>query len=64
MAARLDGRAVHRAPEELLLGVATDGSAPHVRALLDELDPARVEISRFALHGATLDDVFLELTHE
>ena len=64
MRVRLGARAVHRAPEELLLGVATDGSAPHVRALLDELDPTRVEITRFAVHGATLDDVFLELTHE
>ncbi|MDJ1130461.1 ATP-binding cassette domain-containing protein [Streptomyces iconiensis] len=64
MARRLGGRAVHEAPGELMLGVASDGSAPQVRALLDELDPARVEISRFAVHSATLDDVFLELTHE
>ncbi|MFG3257898.1 ATP-binding cassette domain-containing protein [Streptomyces sp. NPDC048172] len=64
MAARLGGTAVHLAPEELLIGIATDGSAPHVRTLLDELDPSRVEISRFAVQGATLDDVFLELTHE
>ncbi|NSC21644.1 ATP-binding cassette domain-containing protein [Streptomyces albus subsp. chlorinus] len=64
MAARLTGRVLHREPEDLLLGVATDGSAAHVRALLDELDPARTEVARFALHSATLDDVFLELTHE
>ncbi|MBO8184403.1 ATP-binding cassette domain-containing protein [Streptomyces spirodelae] len=61
---RLGGRALHRAPEELVLGVATDGSAAHVRALLDELDPTREQVARFALHSATLDDVFLELTHE
>ena len=30
--------------------------------LLDELDPHRQRISRFALHAASLDDVFLSLT--
>ncbi|GAB1513868.1 ATP-binding cassette domain-containing protein [Actinophytocola sp. KF-1] len=44
------------------LSVATDGSAGHVRALLDELDPARTAVARFAVHSATLDDVFLALT--
>ncbi|MEU7316190.1 ATP-binding cassette domain-containing protein [Streptomyces sp. NPDC007083] len=64
LAGRLGGRALHRAPEELVLGVATDGSAAQVRALLDELDPTREQIAHFSLHSATLDDVFLELTHE
>jgi hypothetical protein len=41
---------------------ATDGSAAHVRALLDEVDPARRAVDRFAVHSATLDDVFLALT--
>ncbi|MER7410490.1 MULTISPECIES: ATP-binding cassette domain-containing protein [Streptomyces] len=59
----LGARAVHRAPAELVLGIPTDGSAGHARALLDELDPAGELIARFAVHGATLDDVFLELTH-
>ncbi len=58
----LDGRVLTRAPEQLLLGVATDGSAPHVRALLDEVDPGGGAIERFSLHSATLDDVFLSLT--
>ncbi|NGO67647.1 ATP-binding cassette domain-containing protein [Streptomyces boncukensis] len=62
--ARVVGGALHASPGELLLSVPTDGSAAHVRALLDELDPARVEIARFTVQGATLDDVFLELTHE
>ncbi len=44
------------------LSVATDGSAPSVRALLDELDPAGDAIAAFALHDPTLDDVFLALT--
>ena len=40
----------------------TDGSAAHVRALLDEVDPDRDAVARFAVHNATLDDVFLALT--
>jgi ABC-2 type transport system ATP-binding protein len=59
---RLGGRAVRRDPGRLTIGVATDGSAAQVRALLDELDPARRTVDRFAVHGATLDDVFLALT--
>ncbi|MFF7181807.1 ATP-binding cassette domain-containing protein [Streptomyces sp. NPDC008121] len=59
---RLTGRAVHRSPETRTLGIPTDGSAAHVRALLDELDPERRDILRFTLHTATLDDVFLTLT--
>ncbi|OEJ32472.1 ABC transporter ATP-binding protein [Streptomyces subrutilus] len=58
----LASRAVHLAPEELTLGLPTDGSAAHVRALLDELDPDRTAVDRFTVRGATLDDVFLTLT--
>jgi ABC-2 type transport system ATP-binding protein len=58
----LGARAVQPEPERLTLSVATDGSAGHVRALLDELDPARRSIARFTVHSATLDDVFLALT--
>ncbi|MGW1013404.1 ATP-binding cassette domain-containing protein [Streptomyces termitum] len=50
-------------PGTLTLGVPTDGTAAHVRALLDSLDPHRADVERFALHTATLDDVFLSLTH-
>ncbi|APE22961.1 MULTISPECIES: ABC transporter ATP-binding protein [Streptomyces] len=49
-------------PAALTLGVPTDGSAAHVRELLDALDPGRRDIARFTLHTATLDDVFLTLT--
>ncbi|GGU03926.1 ATP-binding cassette domain-containing protein [Streptomyces lateritius] len=59
---RLTGRAVHHSPESLTLGIPTDGSAREVRALLDALDPDRTDVVRFALHTATLDDVFLTLT--
>jgi ABC-2 type transport system ATP-binding protein len=33
-----------------------------VRALLDSLDPDRSLVADFAVHGASLDDVFLALT--
>ena len=62
VARRLDDRAARRDPARLTIGVATDGSAAQVRALLDELDPTRRVVDRFAVHGATLDDVFLALT--
>ena len=58
----LGGRAVRRDPAALTVGVATDGSAAHVRALLDEIDPGRRAVRTFAVHTATLDDVFLALT--
>ncbi|MFE1556313.1 ATP-binding cassette domain-containing protein [Streptomyces sp. NPDC058734] len=58
----LAARAVHHDPDELTLGLATDGSAAQVRALLDELDPDRTAVARFAVRSATLDDVFLTLT--
>jgi ABC-2 type transport system ATP-binding protein len=62
VARRLDDRAARRDPARLTIGVATDGSAAQVRALLDEVDPTRRSVDRFAVHGATLDDVFLALT--
>jgi ABC-2 type transport system ATP-binding protein len=58
----LGGRVARRDRERLTIGVATDGSAAQVRALLDEVDPARWAVDRFAVHRATLDDVFLALT--
>ena len=62
VAHRLGERAVRSDPERLILGVATDGGAAHVRALLDEVDPDRAAVRTFAVHTATLDDVFLALT--
>jgi ABC-2 type transport system ATP-binding protein len=58
----LGTRARRSDPDDLVVGVATDGSAAHVRALLDEIDPDAVNVERFSVHGATLDDVFLALT--
>src|SRR6201996_4366720 len=46
----------------LRVTVPTDGSAAHVRAVLDDLDPGGNDIARFAVQTATLDDVFLALT--
>jgi ABC-2 type transport system ATP-binding protein len=62
VAGALGGRAVHRDEVRLMLSVATDGSAGRVRDLLDEVDPERDAVASFAIHSATLDDVFLALT--
>ncbi|MFF9685585.1 ATP-binding cassette domain-containing protein [Streptomyces sp. NPDC014623] len=61
---RLATRAVHHSPETLTLGIPTDGTAVHARALLDEIDPHRTDVERLSVHSATLDDVFLALTAE
>jgi ABC-2 type transport system ATP-binding protein len=58
----LGRRAVHHDPAARTIGVPTDGSAAHVRALLDELDPTRTAVRTFTIRSATLDDVFLALT--
>jgi len=55
-------RVVHADPASRTLGVETDGSAAHIRSMLDEIDPQRRAVSRFAVRTATLDDVFLALT--
>jgi ABC-2 type transport system ATP-binding protein len=59
---RLGRRAVQADRSSLVVSVTTDGAAAGVRALLDELDPDRTDITRFEVHTATLDDVFLTLT--
>lgn len=59
---RLGDRVTHRDETRLELAVATDGAAPEVRRLLDEVDPDRRGIARFTVREATLDDVFLTLT--
>ena len=62
VALALDGRVLGRDDARLALDVATDGSASGVRALLDEVDPDRRSVSRFAVRSATLDDVYFALT--
>jgi ABC-2 type transport system ATP-binding protein len=44
------------------VAVTTDGTAVDVRSRLAALDPGGELIARFALHTATLDDVFMTLT--
>jgi ABC-2 type transport system ATP-binding protein len=58
----LADRVVHLDPAARTVGVATDGRAPQVRALLDQADPGRNLVASFAVRGATLDDVFFALT--
>jgi ABC-2 type transport system ATP-binding protein len=62
VARSLAGRVIARDAGERRIGVATDGSAAQVRALLDEVDPGGGTVERFSVHTATLDDVFLALT--
>ncbi len=62
LAQALAGRVVYTDPSRLVHGVATDGSAAHVRSVLDVADPNRTAVATFAIHRATLDDVFLALT--
>lgn len=60
----LGDRAIEVNPSELTIVAPSDGSARQVRALLDEIDPDGSAIDTFAIRDATLDDVFLELTHD
>ncbi|MEU4804859.1 ATP-binding cassette domain-containing protein [Actinosynnema sp. NPDC023587] len=48
--------------EKLSLRVPGDGSARHVREVLDLLDRRGVPVDRLELHRPTLDEVFLSLT--
>jgi len=62
MARYLGDRAIRRDSDELIIGVATDGSSSQVRQLLDELDPGGDTVARFSVHTPTLDEAFLALT--
>jgi ABC-2 type transport system ATP-binding protein len=59
---RLGRRVITADPIQRVVSVPTDGAAAGIRGLLDEVDPGGGGISRFAVHTATLDDVFLALT--
>ncbi len=61
LARALGDRIVHSDRSRLMIGVPTDGTAAHVRHLLDEADPGRRAVATFEVHSATLDDVFLAL---
>jgi ABC-2 type transport system ATP-binding protein len=51
-----------RDDEALALQVPSDGSVKSIRALLDRLDGAAIEVSELSIHTPDLDDVFLTLT--
>ncbi|HZD69040.1 MAG TPA: ATP-binding cassette domain-containing protein [Actinomycetes bacterium] len=54
--------AAARDDEALTLQIPSDGSVKALRALLDQLDGASVEVSGLSVHTPDLDDVFLTLT--
>ena len=56
----LDGS--RRDDEALTLQVPGDGGVRSLRALLDQLDRAQVEVDDLSIHTPDLDDVFLALT--
>jgi ABC-2 type transport system ATP-binding protein len=60
-AARALGTAT-RDDEALTLQVPSDGGVRSLRAVLDSLDGAAVEVAELTLHTPDLDDVFLTLT--
>jgi ABC-2 type transport system ATP-binding protein len=53
---------VSRDDETLTLQVPSDGGVRSLRALIDHLDYASVEVSALSVHTPDLDDVFLALT--
>ena len=60
-AADMIGEAL-RDHEALTLQVPSDGSVKSLRALLDRLDGAAIEVDELTIHTPDLDDVFLTLT--
>src|SRR5215218_7125375 len=51
-----------RDDEALTVQVPSDGSVKSLRALLDQLENASIEVSELSIHLPDLDDVFLALT--
>jgi ABC-2 type transport system ATP-binding protein len=51
-----------RDDEALTLNISSDGGVTALRALLDRLDGASIEVSELSIHTPDLDDVFLTLT--
>ena len=54
--------AASRNEEALTLQVPGDGSMPALRALLNQLDSAAIEVEGLSIHTPDLDDVFFALT--
>ena len=53
---------VSRDDDALTLQVPSDGGVRSLRALLDQLDDASIEVEELSVHTPDLDDVFLALT--
>jgi ABC-2 type transport system ATP-binding protein len=53
---------VSRDEDALTLQVPSDGGVRSLRALLDRLDGASIEVAELSVHTPDLDDVFLSLT--
>jgi ABC-2 type transport system ATP-binding protein len=53
---------VVRDDQALTLQIPSDGSVKSLRALLEELDGASIEVNGLSIHTPDLDDVFLALT--
>ena len=51
-----------RDDDALTLQIPSDGGVRSLRALLDRLDGASVEVGGLSIHTPDLDDVFLTLT--
>ncbi len=51
-----------RDDEALTLQVPSDGGVPALRALLDRLEQAAIEVDELSVHTPDLDDVFFALT--
>ncbi|HEX8927902.1 MAG TPA: ATP-binding cassette domain-containing protein [Actinomycetota bacterium] len=62
LAARILGEEASRDDEALTLQVPSDGGVKSLRALLNQLDGASIEVSDLSIHTPDLDDVFLALT--
>jgi ABC-2 type transport system ATP-binding protein len=61
-AEQLGGSVQARDDEALTLQVASDGGVRSLRAVLDRLDAAAVDVEELSVHTPDLDDVFLALT--
>jgi len=53
---------VVRDDDALTLQISSDGSVGSLRALIDRLDDARIEVDGLSVHTPDLDDVFFALT--
>jgi len=59
-----DFSAISRDDETLTLQVPSDGNVRSLRAILDRLDSASIEVDKLSIHTPDLDDVFFALTGE